>query len=396
MTNYYVILGISNSATPEEIKAAFKKLAIQFHPDKHAGDIDMEERFKEINHAYQVLSNPYEKARHDLQLNFGFQQQTYQSYYSSPTASEAYRPPRPAYARPPYKRRAVNYRENWVATGYAFAFTLVVALLVVMVVGIKSYLDELSREQLMASRRATFVEIKGDYRAGNVDVALQKLNNLGSFFPTEEDIKAYKANLYTSLLFQAEMGFYNREYQRSLFYYELLEIYGERTPLPLKEHMAEAYLKTNQINQSIQKLNEILIAGYRKMDTYLKLALIHRDELHQMEDARRYFEIASDLAIKSYESVYGRGYMMVLSSKMLPLNHYTLYTGLADIYLQTGDYLKAVKATNWNTHIWPDSASNYLIAARGYNALGESKNACRNLSIARKLGFNQPIEFSCP
>lgn len=61
--DYYKILGVSKNATTEEIKRAYRKLAHQYHPDKNHDSSG--ERFKEINEAYQVLSDPQKKAHYD-------------------------------------------------------------------------------------------------------------------------------------------------------------------------------------------------------------------------------------------------------------------------------------------------------------------------------------------
>lgn len=63
--DYYEVLGISKNAAPEEIKKAYRKKAIQFHPDKNPGDKGSEEKFKEAAEAYDVLSKPDKKQRYD-------------------------------------------------------------------------------------------------------------------------------------------------------------------------------------------------------------------------------------------------------------------------------------------------------------------------------------------
>ena len=63
--DFYEILGITKSATPEEIKKAYRKKAIEFHPDKNPGNKEAEENFKLAAEAYEVLSDPDKKARYD-------------------------------------------------------------------------------------------------------------------------------------------------------------------------------------------------------------------------------------------------------------------------------------------------------------------------------------------
>ncbi len=63
--NYYDILGVSKSASDAEIKKAYKKMAMQYHPDRNKGDKKAEAKFKEINEAYQVLGDATKKKNYD-------------------------------------------------------------------------------------------------------------------------------------------------------------------------------------------------------------------------------------------------------------------------------------------------------------------------------------------
>lgn len=63
--DYYEVLGVSKSASDDEIKKAYRKLAVKYHPDKNPGDKEAEEKFKEISEAHEVLSDKQKRARYD-------------------------------------------------------------------------------------------------------------------------------------------------------------------------------------------------------------------------------------------------------------------------------------------------------------------------------------------
>lgn len=77
--DYYAILGVSKTATPEEIKKNFRKLALKYHPDRNPGDKAAEDRFKEISEAYEVLSDPSKRQKYD--------------YFVSPTRQQRVKSP---------------------------------------------------------------------------------------------------------------------------------------------------------------------------------------------------------------------------------------------------------------------------------------------------------------
>ena len=80
MRDYYEILGVNRGATPEEIKKAYRKLAVQYHPDKNPGDKVAEEKFKEASNAYSVLSDPEKRRMYDVRGHAGVEGMGFEGY----------------------------------------------------------------------------------------------------------------------------------------------------------------------------------------------------------------------------------------------------------------------------------------------------------------------------
>ena len=66
--DYYEVLGVDKNASSNDIKKAYRKLAIKYHPDRNPGDSKAEEKFKEAAEAYSVLNDPEKRKQYDLSL----------------------------------------------------------------------------------------------------------------------------------------------------------------------------------------------------------------------------------------------------------------------------------------------------------------------------------------
>jgi curved DNA-binding protein len=99
--DYYQTIGVSRDAAPEEIKKAYRQLALKFHPDRNPGDRQAEERFKEISEAYGVLMDPEKRKQYDLfsrtpfepgrRPDFSYtQEEIFRDIFNNPMASDVF------------------------------------------------------------------------------------------------------------------------------------------------------------------------------------------------------------------------------------------------------------------------------------------------------------------
>lgn len=392
MKNYYHILGIPEDASPEFIKAAFKLKAVQYHPDKHAGNVDMEERFKEINEAYQVLSNPYKKANHDLELQylrFTATRQV-QDCPANPHQRPPHYRPRPFYRQPPISRK-----DNNKATLYAFALTACIAVLVMLVREFYDLYLERKYEALLKQRRESFETAQGLYADQKIRESLLLLSDLSPFKPEEADMFTYQNKIMEDVIFLGEANFERQNFAEAVRYYELVEQFSPYRPNGLRARLALSYRQIKKPEQSLLLFKELLEAKYEVVSTLNQMAEVYHHELHDPQKAKEYLELAREVAIKEYISTFGKAYALFIHQKYIPSDHFYLFENLASLYNELEEAETSIGVTNWMKRVWPDSAQSFVLAGQSYEILNKRALACDQYIEAKGLGHSAPLPLLC-
>lgn len=122
-SNYYQLLGVSPTATAEEIKKAYRKLALKYHPDRNNGNQQTALIFIQLTEAYDTLTNPYKRILYDDSLT----QASIAPLPSNPYKDHKYPPPRPPFERRP--EQPVGWKPYAIVFG---VFALIVLLSVLL------------------------------------------------------------------------------------------------------------------------------------------------------------------------------------------------------------------------------------------------------------------------
>lgn len=137
--NYYTILGVKNTASLEEIKLAFRKLAKKYHPDKNQENKSTEAFFKEVQEAYAILSNNEKRRKYDQKFSYSSRYQELRNKTYTPYTGNAYHyaqqeaRSRQRYRKSTDEQEPLQYREKKTSTDpYLFIISIAVAALLLI------------------------------------------------------------------------------------------------------------------------------------------------------------------------------------------------------------------------------------------------------------------------
>ncbi|UXX81189.1 J domain-containing protein [Reichenbachiella carrageenanivorans] len=384
MINYYHILGVSPNATAVEIKSAYKSKALSFHPDKHNGDKNMEELFKQVNEAYQILSNPYKRSNHDMMLRYG----ELPPSSPSPTYQQYNRPRRPPQARKFYRPQVSNFR----ATAYAFLIAFSIALIMKTAMYISNEYQAKERAELLAARRLLFDQVKAAHDQGNLGKSLHLLGDMGYFLAEEGEMQAYKESLIVEIKDKADQLFEAGAYEQAIAHYDLLKDFAVSNSITYLKKMAAAYQGMGEVGKALEVFQLMHLYGYRTTSFYLEMGQLYEDGIKDLEMALNYYKIGAEMASSEYEVTIGKAYPIVISASMVPAVHYHIYMKVAQAHLNLEQYQEAVDAVSWTKDIWPDSLIQFQVEALAYHGLGQKTEMKQAVARAKQIDPNFSID----
>lgn len=362
LPDYYAILGITRDASYLEIKAAYRSLAKEHHPDRHGGDLTKEQLIKEIIEAYEVLSNAESRLSYDKRLSW---QDEWAAYgYGQPTAATTPQPPPPpTYTSPAQPYHYESRGKRYGSTQYVYSkWTLMygkifVTLLIMTVILIPVYLEYGFSNYYYNQGMAAMEEGKYDDAETYFVRAMRDLGGSN----TIAAIKGAELNLMLNSNFEA------------LNFITMGLRYAVTTP-----HRARLYFLRGVANKNLRHpqesrtaLENALVYGYPQDTIYTLLAPMLTYEIKDYESA-----------ITTYDSLinyYPEDY-----------NHF-LHRGFS--YQKLNDHIMAVNDFNIFIDNKGINGSVLYLKAISQLALNENDSACINFKRSEELGVRNARTF---
>ena len=400
MPTHYDTLGLSPQASSEEIRKAYKRLAVKYHPDKNLDDRLAEERFKRVNAAYQVLSDPRLKAHYDQQLE-------YQAAQERHRRAAAHRPPPPR-PRPtsqtspgrnpfagPTQRRSFTEGEERKSTYMAFAFVAIMAVVVVIVVQVNKVVVERTQAR-KAAQQAYFLEQMDLFcKAGEIDSAMyiiQRMQDEGLVSATHQASLQFVLGRIYQL---AEESYARKDYASTLFYGNIIDARrADRPSRELNYWIADSYSALGDTLHALQQFDSLIAYYPYEALPYLSAArLVIKD---RPEDGLAYYKTLNEILLEGYEAKYGKAYLLVMPPEKVPGYHFEIYLEIGRAFLDQGKPEEALSYLRWATHLKRRNPEGYRWLVATYQALGDYESACfmvrqaiRNRYLPRDTALTQ-------
>jgi curved DNA-binding protein CbpA len=280
MENYYKLLNVPEAAEEQEIKKAYKKLAVKFHPDKNPNNAVAEERFKQINEAYQTLSNKELRATYDyLLLNLRYQTLSQQHTQTHTQPSN--------YREPGYTPSTPSYRDEDQKKGVTWALGIlgIVAVLVISALSVISFLHYLDKQELTERRNVFRERLQNNLSADSTRMLMLEILAEIEEVGFNEELLKFKAEILEEVHKKANANFQEKSYQTAIGFYH---VWKEFKPLDLEFLNTRISLCYKFLGNKVlakKMFEEMIGEGSNTIFAHFELAKLEETQFQDLENA---------------------------------------------------------------------------------------------------------------
>lgn len=380
MADYYETLGIQKTATPDEIRAAYKRLAMQYHPDHNPGSVEAEEIFKRVNEAYHTLSDPLKKSRYDARRSDSFTiytdnhdylwEQRRRRYYQWQYAQQA-----------PYKLD----REYFRIQGLAFLVFIVIAGFCFAVVHTATYFVQQKQVERWRANSQSLKQVNALFVSGRFDDAFTLIHTLKENDPLEYRFNFAHDSLVNKLRDLAEERFNQQDFAAAVTHYRVLKNYEEPVQHETIRKISLCQYYLGNYKEALQAMKHLHNQKPNDLQLIFSIGMINLEKLDNPEEALQYFTLGKKLFKQNLSEVYGEAFMLAMDPADAPDIYFAIFVGRAQANIMLGNYEEAVRDCTWAVYLRPLKGEPYKLRAIAKIGSQQSDGLCKDLNQAKKL-----------
>jgi curved DNA-binding protein CbpA len=388
MADYYQLLGIKQNATSTEIRTAYKKLAMLYHPDRNPGNQEAEELFKLINEAYHVLADPQKRQIYDLGISY-----PQHTYHSSAHDTSAY-------WRQYHRQRYEQWRQTQQNTyqfdkryfkiqALAIGVFVVIAGFCFGIINIIEYVHNKKQTETYQQNLALIKQVNVLFFSGKQEEAFTKIRQLQQEAPLEYLFSFTEDSLILSLRKQAEIQFSEARFEEAKRQFRLLEQYENPVRLDTYKHIAECEYYMGRYEESLTILKMLLEKQPNNIELIHRIALIYQEDVKDLPQALTYLSMGRK-NFKSYMTgIYGEAFELMMNPAFVHDIYFDVFERRAAVNIALQKWGDAEKDCSWAIVLRPQLPDAYYQRALIAHKLGKKERVCDDLKKAESLGHQK-------
>lgn len=382
MQDFYEALGVSRTASQTQIKAAFKRMAMRYHPDHNPGNKQAEETFKHLNEAYRTLSDPVKRSRYDSRFHI-ITEEVNEAYWQEVK--------RKRYQQ--WKQSRDNHyrvdRNYFKIQGLAFLVFLVIAGFCFAIIHSAHYYV---RQQQMEKWRANSLQLEqvnGLFGQGKFHDAFRLIRAMEERDPLDFRFGFVRDSLVGALRKQADQEFRQKDFRSAVSHYLVLKNYEQPVRYETLENMSTCQFYLGNYKESLEAMKHLHNQQPGDLGLVYRIGIINLEKLDNPTEALQYFDMGKKLFKENLSRVYGSAFQIVMNPRDIPDIYYSIFRGRALTNIKLGNYVDAVTDCNWAILLRPQEGEAYYLRALANINAQDYPAVCEDIIKARQYGAEQ-------
>jgi tetratricopeptide (TPR) repeat protein len=379
MQDFYEVLGVSRTASPAQIKVAFKKMAMRYHPDRNPGNKEAEETFKLLNEAYHTLSDPTKRSRYDSrfsliteQLNDAYWQEIRYRRYQQWRQSQDNR-----------YRLDKNY---FRIQGLAFLVFLIISGFCFAVINTAHYYVRQQQMEKWRLNSQQLAHVNGLFGEGKFHDAFNVIQTMEEKDPLDFRFGFTRDSLVAALRKQADNEFRDKDFTTAVTHYLVLKNYEHPVRYETLENMSMCQYYLGNYKESLEALKHLHNQQPGDLGLVYKIGKINLEKLDNAEEALRYFTMGKKLFKDNLSRVYGSAFQIVMNPNDAPDVYYSIFKERALANIKLGYYKDAVTDCNWAVFLRSEDGQGYYLRAVANINIKNFAPVCEDIQKAKQYG----------